>query len=189
MLFVRRWPAGCQWLLTFQTKRIINIVDSALYRPPVTVPQLRLALLAISAFLAVCCLSPTFSTNVGWCVGVQPTSYALEMSVVCFRTYKRTLLLWTVPFPGFNLGVDTENQWTWNKKVKRCSYIDKTVRIHLSLVFWPLCTVKGQYSSLVECATWVQWNEMTKHINSRLCFLGAFSGDSLSLFHASRFWF
>jgi len=40
MLFVRRWPAGYQWLLTFQTKRVLNIVDSALYEPPVTVPQL-----------------------------------------------------------------------------------------------------------------------------------------------------
>jgi len=35
--------------------------------------------------------------------------------VVCSRTYKRTLLLWTVPFPGFNLGVDTENQWAGKK--------------------------------------------------------------------------
>lgn len=133
---------------------------------------------------SVASLYPTFSTNVGWCVGVQPTSYALEMSVVCFRTYKRTLLLWTVPFPGFNLG---GGHWKSMSRKKKTKKIDKTVRIYLSLVFWPLRIPKGQYSLLVGCASWVQWNGMTKHINSRMRFVDAFIDNSTSLFHASRF--
>lgn len=106
--------------------------------------------------------------------------------VVCFRTYKRTLLLWTVPFPGFNLGVDTENQWAGKKNKKTFIYRQNC---QILFAFGFLATVYSERSVLLtgRVFCFVQWNEMTKHINSRMRFVDAFSGDGPSLLHASRF--
>jgi hypothetical protein len=73
------------------------------------------------------------------------------------------------------------------KKFRRCSRIDRTVRIYLSLVVWPLCILQG-HTTPHWLYVLLGFKEMRwPSTNLRMRFLDAFIGGGLSLSHISLF--